>query len=72
MERDERIAGGLFVFVLMLLTIQPFNNDVQALAAAAGSTQAVQAFAIVFPILYAGLMFIILAFTGAEVYESMG
>lgn len=72
MDRKERIAGGLFVVVLMLLTIVPFNDSVQALANEAGSTEAVRAFAIVFPGLWVGLLFIVLAFTGYEAVKEMG
>ncbi len=72
MDRKERIAGGLFVVVLMLLTAAPFNNDIQALANAAGSTEAVRAFASVFPILWVGLLFTVLALTGYEAIKEMG
>ena len=72
MGRQERVAGGIFVFVLMLFTAVPFNDSIQGLALATGASEGVIAFAIVFPILYVGLIFTILAFTGYEAIKSMG
>ena len=72
MERQERVAGGIFVFVLMLFTAVPFNDQIQGLALETGASEGVIAFAIVFPVLYVGLIFTILAFTGYEAIRSIG
>ena len=72
MEGQERVAGGIFVFVLMLFTAVPFNDQIQGLALATGATEGVIAFAIVFPVLYVGLIFTVLAFTGYEAIKSIG
>lgn len=72
MGKQERVAGGIFVFVLMIFTAVPFNDQIQGLALATGASEGVIAFAIVFPVLYVGLIFIILAFTGYEAINSMG
>ena len=71
MERTDRIAGGIFVVVLMFFTLVPFNNDIQGMAVAAGSGELIRTFASIFPVLWVGLMFIVLAFTGYEVYGSL-
>ena len=71
MENTERIAGGIFLIVLMIFTLNPFNNDIQALASAAGSTEIVRVFAEIFPILYVGLMFTIMGFTGYDIFRQM-
>ncbi len=72
MDRQERIAGGLFIVVLMLFTVQPFNNDIQSAAAASGASEAVQVIALVFPIFYVGIMFTVLALTGYDVMQEFG
>lgn len=72
MDRQERVAGGIFVFVLMLFTAVHFNDSIQGLALAAGASEAVIALAIVFPVLYVGLLFTVLAFTGYEAIRSIG
>ncbi len=71
MENTERIAGGIFLIVLMLFTLNPLNNDVQTLASAAGSTEIVRVFAEIFPIMYVGLMFVIMGFTGYDIFSQM-
>lgn len=70
MDDQSRIAGGLFVFVLMLLTATPLNNEVQIKALATGASEVVKAFAIVFPVMWVGIAFIILAFIGNDIIES--
>ena len=72
MDRQERVAGGIFVFVLMLFTAVPFNDPIQGFALATGASEGVIAFALVFPVFYVGLIFTILAFTGYEAIKSMG
>ena len=72
MEGQERVAGGIFVFVLMLFTAVPFNDQIQGLALETGASEGVKAFAIVFPVLYVGLLFTVLAFTGYEAIKHMG
>ena len=71
MENTERIAGGIFLIVLMIFTLNPLNNDVQALASADGSTEIVRVFADIFPIMYVGIMFTIMGFTGYDVFRQM-
>lgn len=71
MENTERIAGGIFLIVLMIFTLNPFNNDIQALASATGSTEIVRVFAEIFPIMYVGLMFTIMGFTGYDIFRQM-
>ena len=71
MENTERIAGGIFLIVLMIFTLNPLNNDVQALASAAGSTEIVRVFAEIFPIMYVGIMFTIMGFTGYDIFRQM-
>lgn len=71
MENMERIAGGFFIIVLMIFTLTPLNNDLQAMASAAGSSEIVRVIAEVFPILYVGLIFIVAAFTGYDIFNQM-
>ena len=71
MENTERIAGGIFLIVLMIFTLNPFNNDIQALASAPGSVEIVRVFAQIFPIMYVGLMFTIMGFTGYDIFRQM-
>jgi hypothetical protein len=71
MKNTERIAGGFFIIVLMILTLNPFNNDIQAAAIADGATEIVIAFAEVFPILWVGLIFTIAGFTGYDIFRQM-
>ena len=71
MDRQERVAGGIFVSVLMLFTVVPFNDSIQGLALATGASEGIIVFAIVFPVLYVGLIFTILAFTGYEAIKSI-
>ncbi len=71
MENTERIAGGIFLIILMIFTLNPFNNDIQALASAAGSTEIVRVIAEIFPIMYVGLIFTILGFTGYDIFRQM-
>ena len=71
MENMDRISGGFFLIVLMIFTLNPFNNDIQALASAAGSTEIVRVIAKVFPILYVGIIFTIAAFTGYDIFNQM-
>ena len=71
MGDNMKVAGGMFVFVLMLFTAVPFNDEVQGLALAAGATEMVKVFAIIFPLLWVGFIFIVLAFTGYEVIREM-
>ena len=70
MDNQARIAGGIFVFVLMFFTAAPFNDEIQGLALASGASTIVKSFSIVFPVLWVGLIFIVLAFTGYEVLRS--
>lgn len=67
----QQIAGGIFVSVLMILTARPFNDEIQGLALAAGATEMIKAVAIVFPYIYIGLLFIVLAYTGYEVTQEI-
>lgn len=71
MENMERISGGFFIIVLMIFTLNPFNNDIQTMASAAGSSEIVRVIAEVFPILYVGLIFIVAAFTGYDIFSQM-
>lgn len=71
MENTERIAGGIFLIVLLVFTLTPFNNDIQALASAPGSTEIVRVIAEIFPILYVGLIFTLLGFTGYDIFSQM-
>jgi hypothetical protein len=61
----------MFVVVLMFFTATPFNDEIQGLALASGAGPLIIIFAGVFPLLWIGLMFIVLAFTGYEVYGSL-
>jgi hypothetical protein len=70
MDNLGKIAGGIFVFVLMFFTYVPFNDEIQGLALAAGASEIVIAFALVFPYLWIGFIFTILAFTGYEIIIS--
>lgn len=70
MDDQSKIAGGIFVFVLMFLTAAPLNDEVQGFALAAGASEVVKAFALVFPIMWVGIAFIILAFVGNDIIES--
>jgi hypothetical protein len=72
MENTEKVAGGLFVVVLMLLLATPLNDEIQGLAMAAGASDVVRAVAVFFPVFWIGLMFIVLAFSGYEAIQSMG
>ena len=71
MENTERIAGGIFIIVLMILTLTPFNSDIQTLALADGAAKVVIAFAEVFPILWVGLIFTIAGFTGYDILNQV-
>jgi hypothetical protein len=71
MDNQERIAGGFFIFVLMFFLLNPLNNDMQAAAAAPGAAEWVIAFAPNFQLIWVGLMFIVLAFTGYDVLKSI-
>ena len=71
MENTERIAGGIFLIVLMIFTLNPFNNDIQALASTPGSIEIVRVFAQIVPIMYVGLMFTVMGFTGYDIFRQM-
>ena len=71
MENTERIAGGFFIIVLMILTLTPFNNDIQAAALVDGAAEVVIAFAEVFPLLWVGLIFTVTGFTGYDIFRQM-
>ena len=71
MENQERIAGGIFVAVLMFFLLNPLTNDIQAAAAAAGSAEWIRAIAPQFPLLWVSFIFIILAFTGYDIFKNM-
>ena len=71
MENMARISGGFFLIVLMVFTLQPFNNDIQAMASATGSAEIVRVIAEVFPVLYVGIMMTIAAFTGYDIFRQM-
>ena len=71
MENQERISGGIFLFVLMLFLLTPLNNDVQTAALAAGSAEWIRAIAPIFSLVWVSFMFIILAFTGYDVLKNM-
>ena len=71
MENMDRISGGFFLIVLMIFTLNPLNNDIQALASAAGSAEVIRVIAQVFPTLYVGLIFTIAAFTGYDIFSQM-
>ena len=67
----ERISGGFFIIVLMIFTLNPFNNEIQAMASAAGSAEIIRVIARVFPMFYVGLIFIVAAFTGYDIFSQM-
>lgn len=71
MDNQTRIAGGIFVSILMIFLAVPFNDEIQGLALATGATGAIRTFAIIFPYFWIGLIFIILAFTGYDVIENI-
>ncbi len=71
MDNMERISGGFFIIVLMVFTLTPLNDGIQALALAAGSAEIIRVIARVFPMFYVGMIFIVAAFTGYDIFSQM-
>jgi hypothetical protein len=71
MSEQTKIAGGVFVFLLMFFLTTPLNDEVQGYAQATGASEGVIAIALIFPYFWVGITFIVLAFTGWEITQQI-